>query len=220
MAKSRKAIDAKVDRRLEATKPTSLKISRYAQSLSGVSGNGVVWYAVTPQFLFGVAQERDMRASSADDLRRVFQTLTGQGKQHLAFKHPHRQQRVSLSQNLLVKPAQKTALKARLKRSIGRLKAAWCVAFFAGVIKISGSIPKYVTRHAQGARGRFNDGLHNKDAPYFEIANSALGVSKETHYLQKALDIRAKAMVANTELFFQGKKHLSDYAKGAHAFIP
>jgi hypothetical protein len=217
-AKTRKSIDKRVDSTLQAANIRAALASKYALNIQGMNNtgpgpSGITWYAVTPDFLFGVAPERDARKDSNDDIYRLFKTMTRRGKQHLSFRHPHKRQMVSLTQKLLVTSSQKTSVKARLKKSIGRLKAGWCASVFNGVIKVSRGIPQYVARHAQGVRGRFNDGTGNKELPYFEIVNSALGVGESAYFVQKALDIRAKAMMVNTQLFFEGKKHLSDYAK-------
>jgi hypothetical protein len=121
-----------------------------------------------------------------------------------------------ISQKILTTQKQQEALARRIKNHRGRLKAGWMTAVFSGQIHISGANmpPQWVTRHASGARGSHVNGLSNRNFPNFTIINSAKGIGHRavSYFVNKAVQVRAKAMSKNALLFMQGKKNLSDYA--------
>ncbi len=189
------------------------------ESTSGsVGASGIKWYSIDSSFLRGVLPQSDMRKASADALYKSYYTLSRAGRQILEFKHPRRRQRVMISGKLLAKPSTIKKVIKRIQDHVGRLKAGWLVAAFAGPIQLTGANtpPQWVTRHSSGARGRFVDGTANQDKPTFLIANSAEGIGgKKTNVawiVQAAVKIRAKAMAANALLFCKGRKKISDYA--------
>lgn len=181
----------------------------------GISKTGVKWYYVDEHFLRGVAPQSDMRKASHQTVYRIFRKANSKGRIIVPFKHPRKRQRVMISTKLLVTKRQIGQVVAHVKRNFGRLKAAWLVAVTSGVIPLTGSglPPRWVSVHAAGARGAFINGLSNGDKPNFTIINRAKGIGQRTvnFLVQRAVNIRAKAMKANTLLFTKGKKHLSDY---------
>ena len=187
-------------------------------STSGTIGaSGVKWYSVDEKFLRGVMPENDMTKESTDAVMKVFRTYNKNGRKNLAFKHPRQRQRVIISQKLLATKKQIGAIVNKVKGNFGRLKAAWMVSTQSGAIKISGGNrpPAWVTKHIQGAKGRFENNLSTPQNPNFAIFNFAKGISDKAinSIVASAVSIRAKAMLKNAALYTSGKKNLSDYAR-------
>ena len=202
--------------------------SRFAMAASGgfrdfnstsgtVGAGGVKWYSVDEKFLRGVMPENDMTKQSTDSLYKTFRTYNKKGRMNLAFKHPRKRQRILISQKLLATPKQISEIVGRVKKNFGRLKAAWLVSTRSGAIKISGGNlpPAWVTKHTQGAKGRFENGLSTPNNPTFTITNFAKGIGHKAinSIVYSAVSIRAKAMMKNAELYTRGKKNLADYAR-------
>ena len=188
------------------------------EETSGSTGaSGFKWYAVDEKFLRGVLPENDMRKESDDKVYKAFRTYNKKGRMNLAFKHPRKRQRILISQRLLATPQQINSIVKRVKNNFGRLKAAWLVSTRAGAIKITGGNlpPIWVSKHADGARGRFENGLSTPNNPNFTIANFAKGIGHKAinSIVASAVSIRAKAMMKNAELYTSGKKNLADYAR-------
>ncbi len=184
---------------------------------------GTIWTHVDSDRLKGIAQRNDMRKASIDDIRAMYlrtKIRNGSAKQVFQFNPPRKHQRVEINQRVITTKAKIAALKRRFVKNLGRLKAGWLVSVFKGDIAISGDNmpPKWVTRHADGARGnRINelDRVAGKvPSPRFTIINTAKGIGQRgiNFMAQKALNIRAKAMSANVLMFAKGKKPLSAYA--------
>ena len=179
----------------------------------------IEWYAVDSRFLYGVAKQADRRDASVDDLKALLYTITKSGHRLNVPIKGHKTQRALITQTILTKASTVKKLIAAKLKNRGRLKAGWMAAVFQGALQLTGGNkpPQWVTRHASGARGYFLNGLGVKNYPTFTIANTAAGVGNPKNNLdwlvQKALNIRAKAMQANLTLFMRGKKNLSDYAK-------
>ncbi len=194
------------------------------ESLSGfdrydgkVGASGIKWYAVDSQFLRGIAPAADKRDASVEELEGLRHRITKKGRLSLSFRHPHRTQKVLLYQTIATKRSTVNKLIAKVRRNVGRLKAAWIVSALSGVIKLTGSNlpPQWVTRHVQGAKGTFIDGLANKNNPTFTITNFGRGIGQKAipGLIQTAVAIRAKAMKANALMFMQNRKRVGDYAK-------
>lgn len=177
-------------------------------------GQGDVrWYAANSRALYGVKADADYRKASVEDLKKLMYARTKGGK----IRGKHGRQAVYITQRVLTKASTVARLAAAKVRNRGRLAAGWLVATFRGPIKITGSgqPPKFVTRHAEGARGTFIDSLAVPNFPRFTITNFAKGISGKTinGMIQKALNIRGKAMAANALMFMKGKKKIADYAR-------
>jgi hypothetical protein len=182
-----------------------------------VGQSGILWYFADKDFLRGIAPDKDMRDASVKELARIRHQITPQGRLKLPFKHPRRNQKVLLYQNIVVKQAILKKLITQEQRKVGRLKAGWLVAVGKGVIRLSGGNqpPQWVQRHVMGARGDFQNGLSNTEFPSFTIINRAKGIGKRSvrAIVQMAVNIRGKAMAKNALFFAKGKKQLSDYAR-------
>jgi hypothetical protein len=180
--------------------------------------SGILWYNVDSNFLRGIAPEKDMRSASAEELKALSYQITKRGHAlNLPFQNRKTSQRVLLAQTILTRASTvKKMITLKLKNR-GRLKAGWLAAWDFLSPGGGNQPPQWVTRHKSGAHGYFVDGLGVKDHPVFTIANYATGVGNSKNNLdwlvQKALNIRAKAMQVNLGLFMRGKKHLSDYAR-------
>jgi hypothetical protein len=183
-----------------------------------IGKSGILWYAVDSNFLRGIAPEKDMRSASAEELKALSYQITKKGHAlNLPFRNRKTSQRVLLAQTILTKASTVKKMIALKLKNRGRLKAGWLAAWDFLSPGGGNQPPQWVTRHKVGAHGYFLDGLGVKDHPMFTIANFAAGVGNSRNNLdwlvQKALNIRAKAMQANLGLFMRGKKHLSDYAR-------
>jgi hypothetical protein len=136
---------------------------------------------------------------------------------NLAFKHPRKRQRVLISQKILATPKQISEIVGRVKKSFGRLKAAWLVSTKTGAIKLTGGNrpPLWVSKHVEGAKGRYENGLSTPNNPNFTITNFANGIGHKAinSIVASAVSIRAKAMLKNADLYTRGKKNLADYAR-------
>jgi hypothetical protein len=184
------------------------------------SSSGVKWYAANSRYLFGAAADSDMREASQTTLLHIYyraKTVQESKRIVVGFKNRNTRQRVAIATRILTTKKQVNDLVARVSAHVGRLKAGWLAAVRDGKIEITGAYkpPGWVTRHANmQLRGRYVDGLKNPDGPSFLVANSAKGISSRYNrfLVQKALDIRGKAMRKNLMLYFGGKKRVADYA--------
>lgn len=215
-AKTREAIQSRANSVFSALRGNE---SKFESESAKEGDSGVKWYAASNKYLFGVARDSDMRNASSETLRRIlYRTKTVGEKTRIIvnFKHPRRMQRAAILTKVLTKKSQVVELVALIKKNVGRLKAGWLVAVSNGPIKLSGANmpPGWVTRHAEGAKGRFIDQLSDASKPTFTIANFAKGIGQPAvnSLVQIAVNIRAKAMQKNALLFMSGKKNLSDYA--------
>jgi hypothetical protein len=195
--------------------------TNFATDSGKVSKTGVKWYAASSKYLFGATADKDMRKSSYDELLAVH--YRAREIQHSTriltnFTSRKTRQRVAITSKILAKKSAISSLIKRLQKHVGRLKAGWLVAVVQGKIRVTGGKlpPLWVTRHASGARGRFEDGLSSPDYPTFTISNFAKGIRSEAslYFAREAVKIRAAAMLKNAELHLIGKKNLSDYNKG------
>lgn len=184
-----------------------------------VSEDGTIYYRSDSNFLFGVAADRDLRRASVEELKAAYysiKTVDGATRIVYPFRKRKGRQRVAILQNILTREATVKKLIAKLRNHVGRLKAGWLVASLHGAVRLTGSNlpPKWVTRHAAGARGTFIDGTGNKEFPTFTIANSAKGISQRrvNEIVQIAVNLRGKAMAKNATFFMKGKKRIADYA--------
>jgi hypothetical protein len=190
----------------------------FDETSGSVGASGIKWYAVDEKFLRGVLPENDMRKESDDKVFKAFRTYNKKGRMNLAFKHPRERQRILISQKLLATQQQINSIVKRVKKSFGRLKAAWMVSAVFGPIKLSAGNrpPKWVSDHVSlKSKGRFESGLSTPENPSFTIANFAKGIGHKAinSIVASAVSIRAKAMLKNAELYTSGKKNLADYAR-------
>ncbi len=182
------------------------------------SGSGIKWVSVNKHYLTGVDPVTDMRKASVEELKQLSYKVTNKGRRiRKDFTDPRTHQKVLILTKLLTKQKTVNALANAKAKNRGRLKAAWLPAIRDGVIKIGGRLmpPQWVTRHARGARGDYLNQLSDPKNPSFTIMNRAKGLKllAESHFVERALEIRAKAMVANVAGFFKRGKNLADYAK-------
>jgi hypothetical protein len=192
----------------------------------GYLSNGVNWYAWDRDYLFGVQPEKDMTRAGLSEIKKLFLSAKNPAsgtRQILDFQIPRKHQRVAIAQKVLTTVKQRQKLIDYLWNHVGRLKAGWLVATnlpgCKGIVTMTGANlpPKWVTRHAVGARGDAIDETSVKDAPSITIINRAAGVGNRKNNLdwlvRDAVKIRADAMSKNALLFMRGKKNLSDYIK-------
>jgi hypothetical protein len=195
--------------------------TRFDSNPSKEGKSGVKWFSATSRFLYGMTKDTDMTKAGERDLLRVYyQPKTNYGQTFMVMPLQNRKtsQRAAIATRIVTKKKQVDSVVKRLQGHIGRLKAGWMVAVWKGGIKITGGYlpPQWVTRHQNGARGRADtSGLLNDAAPSLVIANFAKGINSRAseRFVKYALNIRAKAMVANAALFVAGKKPLSSYAR-------
>jgi hypothetical protein len=215
--KTRKSIESGV-----RSKFSELEIS--TQRGSQMGKGEVTWYAANSRYLFGVEADKDMTKAGVEELRGLYYTLKrvdhGEHRrirQILPFRNRNTRQQVALLQNVFTKKSTRTALIAKIKNNIGRLKAGWLVGYDRLRPGGGNQPPAWVTRHRSGARGWFIDAAATKNFPSFTIANTAVGVGNPknnlTGIVRAAIGLRVKAMKANLALLLSGKKNLSDYAR-------
>lgn len=177
--------------------------------------SGIAWGRHNRNFLVAYKNHRYIGNAPIAEIKKLYYTLSKKGEQKLPFLKPRRRQMVLLRQGVTVQQKLLDDLVKKLKSNIGRLKAAWLVSTVKGPIKITGANkpPAFVTKHIQGARGSFVDGLATPKFPAFTIINRAKGISHKAvnGIIRDALQIRAKAMQANALLFMNGKKNIADY---------
>lgn len=182
------------------------------------AGSGLTWVGVNGDYLTGIDPVLDMRDASVEELKDLAYQMTKRGRIKKPFIHPRKKQQVLILTKVLTKLSTVKKLAAAKAKNRGRLKASWLTAVRDGVIKISGGNmpPKWVTDHVNwGTRGYWRNGMNVPFSPSFTIASYAKGltVKAERFFIQRALNIRAKAMLANMKHFAEGKKPLSSYAR-------
>lgn len=183
-----------------------------------VGSTGILWVAVSSKFLYGVAPENDKRDASVEALEQLSYRITQGGRLNMAIRGNNKQ-RAILYQTVLTKRATVNKLIAKKKKARGRLKAGWMASVFFGTITLSGGNmpPVMVTRHRDGVKGYFINGLGIPNNPSFTIANTAAGVGNKKNGIDSivaaAVSIRVEAMKKNLTFFMSGKKSLSDYIK-------
>jgi len=185
---------------------------------SRITPGGVRWTRKTRKLLYGVANQLDWRnVTDVERVRKAYYTIRRGGRQVVPFLKPRKVQKVSFSRSIFLQAGMVGKVIKKIQRNVGRLKSGWLVSVAKGAIQISGSNmpPAWVTVHAAGARGRFEDRSNVPDNPAFVIANSATGITQKGMDFIVALAVksRAAAMVTNAKFFLSGKKKLSDYAR-------
>jgi hypothetical protein len=98
----------------------------------------------------------------------------------------------------------------KVKQHVGRLKAGWLSSWrFAGAPEgNNGSVPQFVLQHERAARGYYIDGLGIPGGPSITLVNYAKGATAENcgYLVQRGVAIRAKAMIADLQLYVRGIK--------------
>lgn len=169
------------------------------------AGTGMTWYHWNKNFLYGMAPAQDKRKASVDDLYKLYFRITKTGRLRADFRFARKHQRVLIWQKTVTKVSTGKKLATRLKGHIGRLKAGWLPSW--DVLKPAGRPPAaYVTKHRDGARGAFIDGLGIPNQPTFTIINRGLGIRKAEGFLRMGLAIRIRAMGTDTRLYLRGVK--------------
>jgi len=179
------------------------------------------WLYAAPYVLLGVNREHFLPNLGTEDGFKKYKSTRGKfgvssQRMHVRGFVVRRGQQAMMRTARVVTSAKTIAsIVNRVHRNFGRQKAGWLVSVFSGVIKLAGGNmpPKWVTRHIDGARGRFEDGLAVPSNPSFTIVNTSKGISSAVaaSVVKTAVAIRARAMIANAKLFVSGKKKLSDY---------
>ena len=171
--------------------------------------SGAIWYGFQADKVYGIAADKDMTASSAEDLYKLYFTanVTKQGRRNVGRRG---KQTFYLWSKITTKTATVNKLAARLKSHVGRLKAGWLPGWHgadspAGTL---GPVPDWINRHRQGARGYFVDGLGTPGCPTFTLVNYARGAGswKMGQITYNALALRSKAMAADLVLYIRGIK--------------
>ena len=216
--KTKRDIAYKIDQKFSALNDMQTNF----EALHGKeSKTGLKFYGANSKYLFAAARDSDMRESDQRTLLGIhYRTKTVQGTRRVIvpFKNRNTNQRVAIASKILTTTKQRNGLIKRIQNRVGRLKAAWLVASKGGRIILSGSNlpPQWVTRHVAGAHGNYVDGLAIQGNPKFTLINFSKGVTERNvvFFVQRALNIRAKAMMENLRQILKGPKKLSDYAKG------
>lgn len=210
LAKTRKSIEGRVGLKFMAAGSLSREFTEATDSRHGQGE--FRWYAWSPDHLYGVAQDKDMRAASVDELYRLSFTLTRAGRTRLSFKHPRRKQNIILTQRILTESKTVDGVIKRFQSHIGRLKAAWVVSW-TRLGRPGSPPPQWVSRHS-GERGAYKDELNVQVHPAFSMINRSAGSENKAmlRQLQRALNIRAKAMVEDLKFYIRGMKERAKLA--------
>jgi hypothetical protein len=201
------------------------KDNNFEYDSAQTSPSGVKWYAASSKYLFGALPQNDMtKAGKKELLTAHYSSRDIQGSRRIvaSFKGRKTSQRVAIITKLLTTKDQIDRLVKRVQKNVGRMKAGWLVAVRDNKIKIGGrNLPKkWVTRHAEKARGRWENGLGHETFPTFTIINFAkhIRTGNYRYFVNKALEIRAQAMLENAKYFTSGKKNLADYQRMGNVF--
>lgn len=221
-SKTRASIADNISRRFEALGERQGDYESFGKK---AGRTGIKWYAASSKYLFGVAPDSDMRKADPRTLLGIYYR-TKSVQRHtrivLPFKNRNTRQRVAIIARVLTQKKQINALITRISKHVGRLKAAWLPCVRDGVIPIAGGRmpPGWVTRHLEGARGSYVNGLGMANNPWFRISNFGKGAGKQFNnwIISSALNIRAKAMRQNLKLMLGGRKKLSTYGLTGAAY--
>lgn len=187
----------------------------FSQPFGGKAGRGDVhWYAWSSTALFGVKRDADMLSASADELYDVLKRIKPGGRIDAGWRG---KQHVWIRQKITARAAAVKKVIDRLKKRIGRLKAAWAVCWQdAGApTGSSGAVPDWVMQHVPQSRQLRNgftvDNLGVRGHPSFSIVNNAAGVSqlRKLDLFEQALKIRCKAMETDLALYASGVKKVN-----------
>lgn len=184
--------------------------SRVSYFDSRTDPGAIKWTGANKQFLYGVANENDLRSvGDVKQIAKLSHRITSKGRTVYDFKSPRKRQKVALNQRIFLRAGMLTKVIKYFQRNVGRLKAGWLVASNMGVVKLSGrAIPQWITRHSKGARGRVvENNLNNAAAPAITISNFAKGIGAPgvNALVSDAVKIRAKAMADNAARILAGK---------------
>jgi len=80
-------------------------------------------------------------------------------------------------------------LKHIVKR-VGLMKAGWVPA----ILRLGGSVPKWVQDHAGNAPGKYNEHFTDPNHIGLEIINHAAGARKMEHFIRQAMEVRISSM--------------------------
>jgi len=174
---------------------TSTDANTFTVGSGGKEGHGDVhWIGANATSLFGVAKEKDMTQASAEDLRKLYYTITKSGKQRVS---QHGRQKVYISQRVTTKESTQKKLIKIIQGRVGLLRASFCVGL--GEVNARQNPPAFVMKHvASGkAKGSFINGLGLPGKAEFTLISNAAGCTdeKSTYFLQSALNRRGEAML-------------------------
>jgi hypothetical protein len=176
------------------------------EAQGGKAGRGDVrWYAWSNKALYGITdKDLDLRRASLKDLIRTYWHITPKG--HIRTGQ-HGKQTVLLRRQVLIKKGQLTKIVSTLKQHIGRLRSGWVVGW--QLLGAQGrSLPQWVSKHRDKQRGYVRDQSKVLLHPTVTVGNTAYGATPElAEFLTRtALETRAKAMLADLQLYIRGIK--------------
>lgn len=119
------------------------------------------------------------------------------------------QGKVTKSQHVFVAETREWEKYVKKQQShVGREKCGWWPAYRS----LGGTLPNWITRHTEGARGSFNDSqLNSKSFPSFTMRNFSHGIGGASRLIREAIRIRGEAMEKDI------KRRLADLAKKTNA---
>lgn len=206
------------DRRVTAARIAGsmwLKFGDLGESYSpkGKTGaDGVEWYRSSSKFLYGVAEDKDMRGASIDSLAGIYyQARKGDdGKTRVVsdFNPPRPSgQKKAVLQKVSIDKKDKARLYRFLVTAIGKLPASWLAT--AKQIDGSAAAPKWISRHLKGGNKTTKSitdlsGLNNVEHPSTTFGSKARGVNRFGRAVQFAVNLREKKMAWRLKLILSG----------------
>ena len=171
----------------------------------------VYWYHWDDQSLTGKKKLNDSTGADVESLRLLYYKMKSRPTTgNIQYVGTRGKQGVYIKEQFLVNPTTQHQLIRHLRENVGRLKAGWLPGWKAAGSPAgsAGAVPVFVTRHDTGARGYVVDGLGIKGCPAFTMANYAAGARASTlgRIMVSALNLRAKAMMADILLYVRGVK--------------
>lgn len=197
-AKTRKRIEANMMTRAQPV----IRPDRLSIEAGGKHGKGNIrWYAWGKKALYGVdSKVADLTKYSDGALYQLLMRRTKTGRVNLGTRG---KQKVMVWRKTLVKKSTLRKVIARLKKTVGRLKAGWLVSWRklgspSGIY----SPPKWITDNESKAKGFCIDGLGIPGSPEFSLINQSAGAGHVgmQRLVLRALEIRAAAMIKDMQL--------------------
>lgn len=181
------------------------------------NNGGIKWYAANSEHIYGIAPQKDLRGAGFDEVYATYKQIRGKpvGAGRESTMRRNTKQTAVVINRFIVKRGQIREVIRRVQSHVGRMKAGWLPAVRDGVVKISGeySPPGFVVRHYSGARGKYQVDFSDESNLFGEFTNFAKGIGKHlrNNFINRALQIRGRAMAKNAELYFKGKKFIGEY---------
>lgn len=165
------------------------------------ASGSTVWLGANSSTIFGVNRDYDQRGI---DVHEAFTLFWSKQTKKDSLSVSESGKKVVVMNRWLVQKGLLKKVTSEVARRFGRLKAGWIPSHKGTGDK--GTVPTWVARHTDGARGGFQSNLGLDNNPHVVLENHAKGVGKMTAVYQRAVQIRIKAMAKDAQLYVRGVK--------------